>query len=195
MGLVVMAGLFLPRLGRAHTLGLSTASFDVGPDGKVAASFAFASADLLGRGRSEADLRAFVLDGVEVTADGGTCAPAIDDDFGVGFPLKEDDGLRLRVSYACTPPAETGEIAVTLFYLSALGPAHREIARITAGSATSEAVLSSDRRALVLQLPGASRRAALRRRGTLLVALTAAFTACLSALFVWRWRATRPSTR
>jgi hypothetical protein len=133
------------------------------------------------------------LDGVVVTADGSACAPAIQEDFGLGFPVAEGDGLRFNVTYACSPPDETDEIAVTLFYLSGLPPGHREIARITAGSATSEAVLSGDRRALVLQLPGAPRREARRRRGMVLVAVTAAFAALLMGLFVWRWRATRTS--
>src|SRR5262249_32030282 len=146
---------FLPRFARAHTLGLSTASFDVRPDGRVDARLVFAGAEVSATAQNPmlGDLRTFVLEGVEVTADGARCAPTFR-----GADAIEGDRVALNASYACPPPAATGEIAVTLFYLSALTPGHREIARITAGSATSEAVLSGDRRALVLQLPGAPRR-------------------------------------
>jgi len=189
MGLVVMTGLFLPRQGRAHTPGLSMALFEVGADGHVDARLTFASAEPLGKTTlREEDLRAFVLDGVDVTADGARCEPTYR-----GSSLTEGDGLLVEASYAC--PRDATEIGVTLYYLSALPRGHREIARIVGPQGTdagAEAVLTGDRRALSLPLPGAADR---RRAGlaTKLIALTAGFAVLMLSLFVWRWRATRKS--
>jgi hypothetical protein len=191
MAAAMMGGVLGPCPASAHTAGISTASFDVQPDGRVDAQLVFASAEPLhGTPLRDEDLRAFVLDGVEVTADGAACAPAVPD---AGVAALDATGdLVLEARYACPGPAtEIGTIEVTLFYLSALGPAHREVARITAGSATSEAVLSGDHRAIALRLSGDTRRTKHLRRGKLLVAVTAAFAALLGVLFVWRWRATR----
>jgi hypothetical protein len=175
---------------------MSTASFDVQPDGRVDARLVFASAEpLRGTPLRDEDLRAFVLEGVEVTADGTGCPATLGDGDGHASVATVDarsGDLVLEVSYACPDPAsEIGTIEVTLYYLSGLGPAHREVARITAGSATSEAVLSGDHRALALRLHEVTRRTKNLRRGKLLAVVTAAFAALLGGLFVWRWRATR----
>jgi hypothetical protein len=191
MGLVVIAGLFLPRQGRAHTPGLSTADFRVAAEGPVDARLTFASREPLGSSTlSQEDLRAFVLDGVDVTADGTRCDPTYR-----GSTATEGDGLLLEATYACPPDAT--ELAVTLYYLSALPRGHREIARITGppGSGASvEAVLTGDHRAMSLTLPGAGhgRRAAM---GTKLLVLSGGFAVLMLALFVWRWRATRKRAR
>jgi hypothetical protein len=190
-----MAGLLLPRFGRAHTPGTSIASFDVRPDGLVEASLVFASAEALGAAGGPApslegdsltdleqrELRAFVLDGVEVTADGAPCAAT----FG-GASVTEVDGLAIAATYACPPVEETSEVAVTLYYLSALRPGHRQVARIAAGSATSAAVLSADRRALSLRLPGAPRHAP--SRAPWLLAAAAAVAAVALGIGVRRSR-------
>jgi hypothetical protein len=189
---VFIALLFLPRVAAAHTPGLSTAQFDVAPDGHVDAHLVFASAEPLnGTPLRDDDLRAFVLDGVDVTADGTRC-----DATWRGSYTTESDGLALDASYAC--PAGASDVGVTLYYLSALPPGHREVARIVAAGASIEGVLTGDRRALSLHLPAAAAgssggsaadRAA--RKGRRLTILTAAFAAFMLALFVWRWRATR----
>jgi len=203
MGVVVMGLLFLPRFGHAHTPGMSVAEFEVLADGHVDGRLAFASAEPLGKlvldrrhdGQLDAadlaaardDLRAFVLEGVEVSADESRC-PA---DFR-GASLAEPDGLVLEATYAC--PAGAAEIAVTLYYLSDLPRGHREVARIVAGSSTAEAVLAGDRRRLALKLPGAG--SALRRRPTarivaLAVCLTVAVVALAFARILRRRRGTR----
>jgi hypothetical protein len=189
---VVMALLFLPRLAAAHTPGLSTAEFDVAPDGHVDAHVVFASAEPLnGTPLRDDDLRAFVLDGVDVAADGSRC----DASWRGSYPT-EGDGLALDASYAC--PAGASEVAVTLYYLSALPAGHREVARIVAAGASIEGVLTGDRRALSLRLPaattGAGRSASsdrAARKARQLTVLTAVFAAFMVALFLWRWRATR----
>jgi hypothetical protein len=194
MAAVMMAGVSVARPAEAHMQGLSTASFDVQPDGTVEASLVFASAEALrGTPLKDEDLRAFVLDGVAVTADGAACPGTFR-----GAGPSEGDGLVLEADFACPRElvAQGGgvggsEITATLYYLSALGPAHREIARISAGSATSEAVLSGDHRAIALRLPGDPLLAKRLRKARLLTVLTAVFAAFLAALFVWRWRATR----
>lgn len=192
VGVVVIALLFLPRLAAAHTPGLSTAQFDVAPDGHVDAHLVFASAEPLnGTPLRDDDLRAFVLDGVDVTADGSRCTPS----WRGAYPT-ESDGLALDASYACASGAS--EIAVTLYYLSALPAGHREVARIVAANASVEGVLTGDRRALSLRLPATSAGGArsapadrAARKGRQLMVLTAAFAAFMLALFVWRWRAAR----
>lgn len=189
---VVIGLLFLPRLAAAHTPGLSTAQFDVAPDGRVDAHLVFASAEPLnGTPLRDDDLRAFVLDGVDVTADGSRC-----DATWRGSYATESDGLALDASYACAPGAS--EIAVTLYYLSALPHGHREVARIVAAGASIEGVLTGDRRALSLRLPAATGATGAAtpadhaaRKARRLTILTAAFAASMLALFLWRWRATR----
>ena len=151
------------------------------------ARLTFASIEPLGKTTlSQEDLRAFVLDGVDVTADGARCDPIYH-----GSSVTDGDGLLLEASYACPPGA--AEIDLTLYYLSALPRNHREVARILGppgSGAHAEAVLAGDHRALSLTLPGAGHR---RRAGvgTKLVALTAGFAVLMLSLFVWRWRASR----
>jgi hypothetical protein len=194
MVVAVIALLFLPRLGRAHTPGLSTAEFDVSPGGPVEARLTFASAEPLGgTALRDEDLRAFVLKGVDVTADGTRCDATYR-----GASVDETDGLRLEAIYDC--PAGAREIGVVLYYLSTLRSGHREVARIVGppgSNATVEQVLSGDRRALQLELPAtpgaASADAKRDRLARRLVVLSAVFAAVMVSLFVWRWRATRKS--
>lgn len=176
-------------MARAHTPGLSTADFELGSGGRVQARFTFAAAEP-GLPTTADDMRAFLLDGVEVTADGARCTPEFRDG-----GTTEIDGLAMEASYTCASTAdETRELAVTLYYLSALGPRHREVARISAAGATTEAVLTGESRVLALELPARGRhdaRPRRPRRPELLVGVTAVFAAGWLALFVWRWRATR----
>jgi len=177
----------VPRPGSAHTQGLSTAELSVEPDGHVDARLTFATAEpLAGMTPSPDDLRAFVLDGVDVTADGARCDATFR-----GASVTDVDGLLLEASYAC--PAGAREIGVTLYYLSALRPGHREIARIVGppgSNAAVEGVLTGDRRALTLRVPAAP-SAPNARLGRRVLVLTAAFAAFMLALFAWRWRAAR----
>ena len=200
-GLAVIALLLGPRMTLAHTPGLSVADFDLQADGRVQARLTFASAEALGgmpldRDRdgvvtaedvaaARDDLRSFVLQGVGVEADGVGCASTFRD-----ASLTEVDGLVLEATYAC--PADPSELEVTLYYLSAMprGVAHRGIARIVAGSATIEGVLTGDRRAIGLHLPGRAHAAA--RSSRWLAALAAA--AVVGLLLGYRsrrWRAAR----
>lgn len=156
------------------------------------AHLVFASAEPLnGTPLRDDDLRAFVTNGVDVTADGSRC----DGTWGGAYPT-EGDGLALDASYAC--PKGATEIGVTLYYLSALPAGHREVARIVAAGASIEGVLTGDRRALSLRLPAATGRGARSsaaeradRTGRRLTVLTAAFVAFMLGLSAWRWRATR----
>jgi hypothetical protein len=180
--------LFLPRPAAGHTPGLSTAELDVDPSGRVDAHFVFASAEPLhGTPLRDDDLAAFLLQGVEVTADGVRCDATFR-----GAGATEGDGLALDATYACATGATS--IALTLFYLNDLGPGHREVARIVARDATAEAILTRDRRQLALALPGGieTHHARTARRLTL---LTAAFATFMVTLFVWRFAATRRERR
>ncbi len=192
--------LFVARLGAAHTPGLSQASFDVLPGGRVEARLTFASAEPLGgvvldRGRdgvvtaddvaaASADLAKFVLDEVDVTADGARCPATFRE-----ASLQEVDGLVLEATYAC--PEDAAHIEATLYYLGGLSRSHREVARISAGSATTEALLSAEKRAIAMDLPVDEARAQRRRKGRILVFAAALFAATMLVLFVWRWRAGR----
>ena len=197
-----MALHLLPRIASAHTPGLSTATFDVEPGkGTVDARFVFASAESLGElpldrdhdgvvteadlKTAREDLRAFLADGVEVSADGSRCQPTAFDAF-----LSERDGLVLTSTYAC--PRNAASLQVLLYYLSGLARGHREVVRITAGSATQEAILTSERRALTLALPPRfDERMRHERNGQRLVIVTVFFTALMLTLFFWRWRSAR----
>ena len=152
------------------------------------AQLTFATAEpLAGTRPTEQDLRAFVMDGVDVTADGARCEGTYR-----GASVTEVDGLLLQASYAC--PQGARDITVTLYYLSALRPGHREVARIVGppgSNASVEGVLTGDRRSLSLHLPGPAPLQARTRLGRRVLALTAAFTALMAGLFLWRWRATR----
>jgi hypothetical protein len=181
-GLVGIALLLLPRFGLAHTPGLSTAEFSVQPGGHVDARFVFASGEPL---VPRDDLGAFLLDGVDVAADGARCAGTFR-----GVEPVETDGVALAATYAC--PDDLAEVEVTLYYLSALPPGHREIVRIVAGSATGEAVLTGDRRALTLRLPNDGQAASgARRRAWREIAVAAFVSAVALALLVWAARTGR----
>jgi hypothetical protein len=174
---VFIALLFLPRPASGHTPGLSVAEFTVAADGHVDGRITFASAEALnGTPLRDEDLEAFLMDGVEVTADGGTC----DGTFG-GSSVTENDGLLLEARYACPPGASV--IAVTLYYLNALGSGHREVARIVAPGFSAEGLLTRDRRALSLRLPSTPHVA--RRSAKKLVAAGAALAVALVALALW----------
>lgn len=178
MGFVVMGLLLLPRLGRAHTPGLSVAEFVVRDDGRVDARLVFATAEPL---VAAGDLRAFVLEGIDVSADDASCPAAFR-----GASPTEGDGLALEASYAC--PAGAAEIAVTLFYLSDLPRGHREVARIVAGGNATEAVLTAERRRLALKVRAGG--VAPRARPTwLILVLAGAAAAVAVALILRRLRA------
>jgi len=179
---VGIALLLLPRFGLAHTLGLSTAEFSVQPGGHVEARFVFASGERL---VPEGELGTFLLDGVDVAADGVRCAGIFR-----GAEPVETDGVALAASYTC--PDDLAEVEVTLYYLSALPPGHREIARIVAGGATAEGVLTGDRRAIALRLPNDGQVAsAARRRARREIAAAAVLSAVVLALLVWAARTRR----
>ncbi len=164
------------RLASAHTLGLSTCDLEVEPSGRVDARLVFASVEPLrgvpldrnGDGvvandevrAAEGELGAFLERGVEVTADGIGCPETFE-----GAAISDLDGLVLTASFACPPGSS--RVTATLYYLNELGPDHREIARITAGGATTETVLSRERREIALAIPRAAPRAAARGAATL----------------------------
>jgi hypothetical protein len=163
---VVIAVLLLARFARGHTLGLSTCDFDLAGDGHVEGRMVFASSEPLrgvhldrdGDGvvtddevrASRTELASFVVDGVGVAADGESCAATFGD-----ATLDEVDGLVMTASFAC--PRGASRVEVTLYYLTALGLGHREVARITAGAASAEALLTGDRRQIALVVPGEAR--------------------------------------
>jgi hypothetical protein len=172
MRLSVIAGVAVPGVlsasfAGAHMPGISTADFTVQSAGHVQARFVFATAEpldtvLLDRNHdgvvtpeevadARADLEAFILDGVDLSADGVQCQAEFGD-----AVLREIDGLVITTSYVC--PDDASKVEATLYYLNTLPPGHREIARIVAGDVTAEAVVTAENRAIEVTLPG-SRRA------------------------------------
>jgi hypothetical protein len=202
----VISVLLVARFAGGHTLGLSTCDFDVAGDGRVDARFVFASTEPLRAVRLDRDgdglvtedevsaaapeLRAFVVRGVDVTADGERCPATFQ-----GATVRETDGLVLTASFACAPGG--ARIAATLYYLSDLGRDHREIARITAGDATEEAVLTRDRRQIALVVPGAASDALARKgKRSAAIAISAAAVLALGlGLRSWAWRRRAKSGR
>jgi hypothetical protein len=200
-----MVCLFLaspPRPARGHTAGLSTASFDIGANGRVEGRLTFATAEALSgihldgnhdhvvtpdevKANGE-ELARFVFDGVDVSADGASCPASYE-----GAEIDQIDGLLLRAGFDC--PADATRITATLYYLSRLAPTHREVARIVAGETTAQAVLSGDHRAVELMLP--ARTPAAKGRAARVVFLWAsAAVAALVAFYVSR-RAARKRRR
>jgi hypothetical protein len=202
-----MTLLLLPQYAHAHTLGMSVADFDVHSDGQVEARLTFASAEPLGGialdrdqdgvvtpqdvSAARDDLRAFLLSEIEVDADGSPCGATFRD-----ASLTELDGLVLQASYAC--PNDAAEIEVTLYYLSAVArgqlraqSTRKGIARIVAGSAMTEGVLTGERRALALRLPGRTNAAARKLQRIVLLVVGAIAAIALLAWASRRWRAAR----
>jgi hypothetical protein len=209
----VIVWLFLalpPRAARGHTAGLSAASFEVAASGgttRVEGWLTFATAEALSGihldgnhdrvvtpdevAAASKDLERFVLDGVEVAADGAACAASFE-----GASIDELDGLLLRAGFDC--PAGAARITATLFYLSRLPPAHREVAQIVAGETTAQAVLSGDHRAIELALP--AQAPGPMRRSSLAIVLGVAAMGTLAALLARRvihsrGRAAKPPSR
>ncbi len=183
-----------PRLARGHTAGLSTASFEIEPNGRVEGRLTFATAEALSgihldgnhdrvvtpdevKANGE-ELARFVLDGVDVSADGTPCPASYE-----GAEIDQIDGLLLRAGFDC--PADATRVTATLYYLSRLPPTHREVARIVAGETTAQAVLSGDHRAVELTLP-ARTPAAKGRTARVLVFWASAAAAALVVLYVSR---------
>jgi hypothetical protein len=197
---VVIAPLLVARLAGAHTLGLSTCDFDVTADGHVDARLVFASGEALRGVRldrngdgvvtgdevraSRTELASFVVDGVGVEADGEGCAATFGD-----AAVDEVDGLVMTASFAC--PRGAARVEVTLYYLTALGLGHREIARITAGAASAEALLSGDRRQVALVVPGGERSGRFSRGARAAAAAVAVLSGITIALTAWRSRTRR----
>jgi hypothetical protein len=160
-GVLLLGLVTFSRVVRAHSVGLSTADFSVEGDGSVQARLTFATAEPLGGlsldrdhdgvvtqedvAAARDDLRAFLLQGVEVDADGSACSASFRD-----ADLSERDGLVLEASFAC--PRDSEVVEVTLFYLNALPSGHREIGRMVAGERTASAVLTADHRAMALRV-------------------------------------------
>jgi len=198
--MVLMAAL-LPRLGLAHTQGLSTVDFVLGADGRVAARWVFASDEPLGditpgcKGRctnadlvaARQDLRAFVVESSTVMADGARCDAHFQD------AALSDDGLVLTAAFACRAPTEAiSAIEVTLYFLTAMPAGHREVARIVADGVSAEAVLSADHRALTVRLPPSPARSRARARAPWTAPSTLAAATAIGVLIgAATWRGTR----
>ena len=194
----------------AHSLGLSQSEFVVLPDGRVAAQITLSAREALATTTLDADhdgtvtaeelaarasdFRALVTERIEVDADGRSCPAHFDDAL-----LQEGDGLVLTATYAC--PTFMRRLGVTLFFLSDLGPSHRHVARLTAGSATTQRALSGSDRFIALEIhPRAAPQEPARRkiapwRRVSVVVLTAVFTAFMLCLFIWRFCAARKTRR
>jgi hypothetical protein len=195
----ILATVLSARPAVAHSPGLSTGDWVIYPDGRVEASLVFASTEALNvRGGSgvvldenhdgavtdeeladaRADLEHFVVEGVGVEGDGAPCPGRL-----TGAELTSADGLELDAVFTCGKPPR--RLAVTLYFLSDLGPGHREVARVAAGSLTEQKLLSPTDRQIALTLPAPQ---ASRSRLVWLWGPAAILAAALAALVVRRLR-------
>jgi hypothetical protein len=139
--LLVLACLFAVGNASAHDLGYSTSEVQIGDDGTVSADFTFAAADLASS--TSAD---FLARGVELRADDATCNGTVDRWQPIG-----GDGIDVVVTFHCPPKASV--YVLTMYLVSELGVTHRNVARMTHGSTTAQAILSPKERALRLEIP------------------------------------------
>ena len=134
---------------RAHAVGMSQSVFTVrGALVHAEIVFARGEASALLRSESDDDLRDVVANGIAVTGDGEACAGAFEKG-----GVVENDGLAIDATFTCLHAPRS--LAVTLYLLSELPRGHRHLARIEAGSASSQALLDADHRALALDLASA----------------------------------------
>lgn len=168
------------RSASAHSRGLSRSAFEVAQDGTVHAKLLLAAADLPAAARaSEPGLAELAARGVDVRADGASCPAHF-----AGSRPDGPDGVELDVDFACAKGASVVE--AELFLLSDLGASHEDVATMTSGAMTHQAVLDGAHRTIRLEIapkkPGSSR---------VLVAIGASMLAALAALLVARRRQRR----
>ncbi len=130
----------------AHDRGFSTSELTVQDDGAVTGEFTFSAADL---SRVHVDGDALAARGVVVRADDATCPATLG-----RFVETGGDGVEARVEFRCPPGAARIELAVEL--LADLGGNARNVARITHGSASAQAVLTPTSRVVALGAPRAN---------------------------------------
>jgi hydrogenase/urease accessory protein HupE len=140
----------LPAAALAHEVGLSRGEYRVAGAG-VEAELIWSRRELAGLvasldpdgdgvvtaddvARAKGDLERAIVPRVEVTGDGARCPGALGD-----ARLLEEDGVSLRVSFACG--ARPSKLAIAMPLLAYLPFGHRHVARVDDGVAPSEAVL------------------------------------------------------
>lgn len=121
---------------QAHAIGMSRGQYQVTSTG-VSATLVFAHPEIaaalptidsdadgsiseLELARQRASLEAALQDGVSLRTDHSLCAGTLSD-----AALTEGDGLRVRIDFACTPPAQAYSLSLPMFTL--LSPGHRHL--------------------------------------------------------------------
>ena len=129
---------------RAHDPNVSRSDLVETDAGGIHGRFTFAASDAK---------NAFDRDGhvsIDVKTDGVSCAP------GPVTTMPDGDGVIVDEDFACT--RATSSIEATLYFVTELGGAHEDIARIAATEASHEELLRAPHRTILLELRRPSRK-------------------------------------
>jgi hypothetical protein len=134
----VLGALAIASSAAAHDLGVSRMELVERDDGSIHGRFTFAA--------REAHV-AFDKDGhvaVDVKTDGASCVA------GPVTTARDGDGLVVDEDFACA--RATTSIEAIAYFVTEMGGAHEDVARIVTKDATHEELLRAPHRALVLEL-------------------------------------------
>jgi hypothetical protein len=122
----------------AHDPNVSRTDLVETDAGGIHGRFTFAASD---------SKNAFDRDGhvsIDVKTDGASCAP------GPATTTPDGDGVFVDEDFACT--RATTSIEATLYFVTELGGAHEDIARVAAAEASHEELLRAPHRTILLEL-------------------------------------------
>ena len=127
-----------PSHARAHDPNVSRTDLVETDAGGIHGRFTFAASDAK---------NAFDRDGhvsIDVKTDGASCTP------GPATTTPDGDGVIVDEDFACARAASS--IEATLYFVTDLGGAHEDIARVAAPEASHEELLRAPHRTIVLEL-------------------------------------------
>jgi hypothetical protein len=167
---LVLASALAPRTAGAHEVGLSRGDYTIGQDAAVLGRIVFARKELIGlvagldadhdgqlTERELDDAKDAILGAVVgrvvVTSDGARCTGSLD-----GTALTEQDGVALTARFRCA--ARPRKLRVTFGLLDDLAFGHRHLARLVAGPAPMDAVLSQRSPSIEVDVAPSSRSGA-----------------------------------
>ena len=146
-------------LAFAHDPNVSRTDLVEGDAGAIHGRFTFAAADA----NNALDRDGHVS--IDVKTDGASCAP------GPATTTPDGDGIIVDEDFACTRAASS--IEATLYFVTELGTAHEDVARVATAESSHEELLRAPHRTIVLELHRAKTPEPSRRPWVVLVAIAA----------------------